>query len=463
MNPALPGLTKEKKDGMKHHIPYVVLFLLLSEIGLAFDSLPPLPNPLDIKLRITIPEEELNVTDTAEIALFGGFAWSPQKFNFGYPYGGQAIIPVRFQNKFLLFYGSYLADIDYEPFRYFSAYILLNVPYRQSFFSNSISLARKSRFATYFDNIAASNWSVVPTFFGEVNPKFTFRFSRFARYTHNYFHYLNLQNDFIIPTFVGNFDLAGSILTQSKIPFIGFASLADHIILYELNFFKPKVTWWFTDNDLSLGADFGTRIKKVIATLQFAWNDRQLMNFDTLYNDAGPFQVDEAIKYPVNLWSIKASVHFNRQEINLSLRADTNQINYVSPDSLFYPENSDKNSQFIGIGLQNTLGSFKNHLITEFNLGGLSLVPVFTISDNLTLSINDFAINLNPEIIGKRKFANQDLNPAFRLNSYFTYSHSFFKIRLGFANIFGSSLEVYPKYLDKNRKVFLEILTTKTL
>lgn len=448
---------------MMRGVLYLVLSFLISEIGLAFDSLPPLPNPYDIKLKITLPEEQLNVTDTAEIALIGGFAWSPPKLNFGYPAGGQAIIPVRFQNKFLLFYGNYLSDIDFEPFRYFSAYILLNVPVRKSFFSNSLSLERKSRFATYFDNIATSNWSVHPTFFGEVNPKLTFRFSRFARYAHNYFYYFNLQNDFIIPTFIGNFDLAGSILTQSKTSFTGFASLADHITLYELNFFKPKVTWWFNGHNLTLGADFGARIKKVLTTLELAWHDRQIMNFDTLYNDAGPFSVNETLKYPVNIWSIKTSVRINQQEFKLSLRTDTNQINYSSADSLLYPGNSEKSSKFIGIELQNTLGSFKNHLITEFNIGGLSLVPIFTISNNLALLFKNFVFNLNPEIMGKRKFANGDLKPVFRLNSYLTYSRSFYKLRLGFDNIFGSGFEVYPNYLDKNRKIFLEILVTKTL
>lgn len=448
---------------MKQYVFYIVLSLLIAEIGLSLDSLPPLPDPYDIKLKITIPEEELNVTDTAKISLFGGFAWSPSKFNFGYPGGGQAIIPIRFRNKFLLFYGNYLSDIDYEPFQYYSAFILSNIPVRKSFFSNSLSFERKSRFSAYFDNIATSNWSVHPTFFGELNPKFTFRFSRFARYTHNYFYYFNLQNDCIIPTFLGNFDLAGGVVTQSKTSFIGFASLFDHIILYELNFFKPKVTWWFTNNNLTMGADFGARIRKVLTTLQFAWNDRQIMNFDALYNDAGPFGVTEVLKYPVNIWSIKTSVRFNQQEINLSLRADTNQINYVSRDSLLYPENSKPSSKFIGIELQNTLGIFKNRLISEFNIGELSLVPIFTISNNLTLLVNDFDIDFNIEIIGKRKFANRDLKPNFRLNSYLTYSRSFYKLRLGFANILGSGLEVCPNYLDKNRKIFLEILVTKTL
>jgi hypothetical protein len=262
---------------------------------------------------------------------------------------------------------------------------------------------------------------------------------------------------------LGNIDLAGAILTQSKTSFTGFASLSDHVILYELNFFKPKITWWFTDHNLTLGADFGARIRKTLTTVQFAWNDRQIMNFDTLYNDAGPFRVNEVLKYPVNIWSIKTSVRINQQEINLSLRADTNQINYISADSLLYPANSQPSSKYIGIELQNTLGIFQNRLITEFNIGGLSLVPIFTISNNLALLFKNFVFNLNPEIIGKRKFANRDLKPAFRLNSNLTYSRSFYKLRLGFNNILGSGFEVYPNYLDKNRKIFLEILATKTL
>jgi hypothetical protein len=447
---------------MKQYYICILLFLLISEIGLPYDSLPPLPDPFDVKLKLTIPEEKLSVIDTAEISLLGGLAWSPHKLNFGYPTGGEATIPVRFQNKFLLFYGNYLSDLDYEIFHSFSARILSNIPIRTSFFLSSLSFERKSRFSAYFENVSISNWSAHSVFFGVLNPKFTFRFSRFFRSNHNYFYYFNLQNDCIIPTFLGNIDLAGGVLTQSNTSFIGFANLSDHIILNELNFLKPKITWWFADRNLMLGADFGTRIGKTLTIFQFTWNDKQITNLDTLYADAGPFGVNEALKYPTSNWSIKTSVRIDNQEINLSLRADTNQIHYVRPESLLYPENSRQRSKLVSIELKNSVGIFKNRLISEFDIGELSLVPVFRISNYLTLLVKNFVFNFKAELLGMRKFVNRDLEPNFRLNSDFTYCHSFFKLRLGCNNILGSGLEIYPDHLDNNRKIFLELLVTKT-
>jgi hypothetical protein len=291
---------------------------------------------------------------------------------------------------------------------------------------------------------------------GELNPQFGFRFARFFRHSSHQFLTFTLQNDYIIPTFLGNFDLAAALLTQSHTSFVWFANLSDHIVLNDLIFIKPKVTSWFSDRKLAVGIDFGIRIGKALSIFQFACNNKQLISFDSLYADAGPFRINQALRYPSETWLAKVSIQLGKQEVGLSFRSEENQIHYVQSESLFYPENSNQESKALSLELKNSVLLLNNRIGVKLNSGRLSLLPAFVISDYLTLHSQYLDFSLNNEILGKRHFGNQTIGADFRLSSDLTYHHSFFELTLGVKNILGSSWKVYPNYIDNHRKIFLE-------
>lgn len=439
----------------------MVLFLglglnLLLAINHNFDSLPPLPNPYDVELRLTIPEEKLIIVDTIELFISGGMAVAGQSTQFFYPLKGEIKIPWRKRDKFFLLGGNYLSDIDYGSFYNFKIFGFSYIPIRRAFFDNSLSVERKSRAKTFYDNIAFDHWSVHPVFLGELNPKFIARLSRFS--TLNYFYYFDCRNDYFMPTGLGNFSQGLRFLIQTNTSITGMADLSDYIILKEFILIKPKITWWFIDQLTSASVDFGARIRQSLITYQFVLNDKSILPFDTLYCDAGPFQVSSELTYPIRNWSMLASWRLKNQGFNLRLSEATNQIHYiVTPESLIMPENSGKKSKAIGIDIKNALGGFKNYLTIEFNLTNLSLTPSYKISDCLNFSLKRFQFILNSSLIGRRRFNNYELKPNFRLNTEFNYSYSFANFGIGFHNILGSVWEVYPFTQDTRRKLFLQV------
>lgn len=449
------------------------------------DSLPPLPNPYDLELKLTLPEEKLKLTDTAEFILLGGITHSSSDLNFGKPFNSKLVIPIRWRNKFLLLYGNYLIDTDYELYRLFATQISFYFPIRTAFFKNSLSLERKDRLLAYFERMIISHWSVHPFFFGELNPKFDFHFSRFSRYRSYLLYKLWGQNDYIIPTIIGNLGFTSAFLIQSKTYPIGLVGLFDHIILKELTFLKPKISYWFgakssnflrtTDSpNITFGVEFGTQIKKILTLFQFACNERQLFDFDSIYTDVGPLLVKQSLCYPISQLMIKISILTANHELSLCARFDKDQVHWVQSDSggrlLYYPANSGQKSAYFNWQLKNSISGFlsanfsgQNRLILELNPGGLSLVPVLTFSDCLTLIFKKFGFMLSGQLIGTRECGGCKLNPVFRLDTDLFYSHSFFQVKGGCRNVLKTDWEVYPNYKDKSRKIFVELSIYKTI
>jgi len=433
------------------------------------DSLPPLPNPYDLELKLTRPREKLKLADTAELSLLGGLVYSsPMRFALK----NKLVVPIRFRNKFLLLAGGYISDIDYEPYR--SLVALGNLwsalsSTRNAFFKNSLALERKDRLSAFFERIIFTHWSVHPFFFGELNPQLDFRFSRYFRYRHYPFYNLQGQNNYIIPTVIGNLGVAGAFLIQSNTTPIGSVRAFDHIILKEFVFLKPQIGYWFDDRILSFGVNSGARIKKTVVFFQFAYNEKQLLSFDSIYSDVGPLRVQGSLHYPIDQLSLKISILTNNQEIGLCARFDKNQIHFVPSDSagelLFYPENSGRKSAYFNLialnNLRIALSSLENRLMLELNPNELSLVPIWAFSDYLTVSVKQFGFTLQGELIGERKCAGHKLNPVFRLDCFVQNTlylrRSSIVLKIGFQNILGTVWEVYPDYKENHRKLLLEV------
>jgi hypothetical protein len=439
-----------------------VLFTILHQNILAQESLPPLPDPYDVRLKWTLPREQPYLKDTARISLQGGFYWSDNLSQPGYQMSAQASIPLSFRNKFFLLSGIYSSDIDYDKYRFYSGRIISIVPIRVSLLSNELSINRKSRVSTYCENIIASGSIISPIFLGELNPRFLVRYAQFYRHNHNDFFYFKVSNDYIIPTSIGSFDLAPTLFLQSHVSTKWLIGLSDNIILSDFIFLKPKIDWQPLDQTLSFGSDFGARIGEALNILNIIFNQPQYTNFDSLYADAGPFQINKSLLYPKNNWSTKASIRFRKHTLDLSLQSIDYRINYRQVDSLFYPENSLKRSLAIIFNLNNKFWLAENLFRLKFNTGQLSLVPDFLLFEQIIINRKPFSLALTAEVIGNRKCDNLTLGSKARFNTTVSYHHSFFDVKFEVNNILETSWEFYSNYVDNNRKLLLEITVLKT-
>ncbi len=423
------------------------------------DSLPPLPDLSDLTLKFPLPKESFTRADTSRFLVSGGL-FQPIK-SFDWFFNGAALIPLHWQNKFFSFYSNCRSDIDYEPFWFFSAAINSNLPIRHSLLTNHLSFECKKRANVNYENLSLLNWSIHPIALGELDLKFRFRVARFFLTEGYQFYNLSLQNDYLVPTRLGDFGLGGSFLIQKRTDPLLLFNLFHHIIPKKLITLKPYFGW-STDRNFTFGITLGSKVGKATGLLQFSYNDKQLISLDSIYRDAGPFKINETLHYPISQYRLSGLVRVNNQEFNFSLRFDTNQIHIVQSQSLLRSENSLKKSANLRIELKNSLPSLiKSWLIAEVNWGNLSLTPVWVISFHPSVFYKNFSWQLTGELVGKRKLADRELKPVFRTNGSFSYSISTFRLSLGCNNIFESNWEIYPNYFDKYRKIFLQLEAIK--
>ena len=441
----------------------ILVFIIHPPNLLAQESLPPLPDPYDVRLKWTLPQEQPYLKDTARISLQGGFHWSNHLSRPGYQMSVQTTVPLSFRNKFFLLSGSYSSDIDYDKYRFYSGRIISIIPIRVSLLSNELSINRKSRVSTFYENIVTSGSMISPIFLGELNPKFEFRGARLFRHNHHDFFSLKISNDYIVPTSIGSLDLASTLFLQSHVLTNWLIRISDNIILSDFIFLKPKIDWHFFEHTLSFGSDFGVRIGEVLNVFNIILNQPQYINFDSLYADAGPFQINKSLRYPKNNWSTKASIHFRKHKIDFSLQSFDYRINYRQADSLYYPDNSPKRSLAIIFNSNNEFWLAENQLGLKFNTGQLSLVPDFLLLEQITINLKPFAFDFTTEIMGNRKYDNLTLEPKARFNVAISYRQSFIGVTFRTNNILGTSWKFYPNYTGNYRKVSLEITVLKTL
>ncbi len=444
-------------------ISITIIYTIIPQNIFAQENLPPLPDPYDVRLKWTLPQEQPYVKDTVTISLQGGFHWSNQLSQLGYQMSAQTSIPLSFHNNYVLLSGCYSSDIDYEKYRFYSGRLISIIPIRVSLLSNELSINRKNRFSTHYENIIASGSIISPIFLGELNPQFLVRYAEFYRNKNYDFFSLTVSNDYIVPTSIGSFDLTANLFLQSHVSTNWSIGLSNNIILSDFIFVKPNIDWQSLDQTFSFGSEFGVRIGEVLNIFNFIVNQPQFINFDSLYDDAGPFQINNSLRYPKNNWSTKASVHFRKHKMDLSLQSIDFRINYHRVDSLFYPENNLKRSLAIIFNLNNKFWVIENNFDIQFNTGQLSLVPDFLLQEQIIMNLKPFRLVLAADIIGKRKCDNLTLEPKTRINTAVSYHHSFFDVKFGVNNILGTSWVFYPNYVDNNRKLLLEITILKTL
>ena len=434
----------------------IIALVILTNSGIALDSLPPLPEPFNVRLKWSLPQEKSQLTDTGKISLLFGLHQPGQNSDFGYLGAVQAGIPLFFQNNYFRFAGGFYSDIDYLRFHQYQGQIIVNLPVRESFLVGELAAFRKNRGSNYYQNVNASGSMISPIFYGELNPQFNFHYGQFLRQNRHHILALDLKQDYIFPTLVGDFDLGTHLFIQSKSSLVWSADLADNIVLDNSIFIKPKIAWYFIDNYPGFGIEFGARIGKTISIFQFNYNEPRLINLDSLYDDAGPFMLNDSLKYPKTVWSAKVSGKFENHQFGLKLRRFHDQIYYSQAESLFMPENYNRGSTVLELDIKNVFNLFENHFSFEFNPEGISLIPYISVLAQLTFKWKRFRAILISEIIGKRNYDSNELEPNAPFSAEIGYRYSFFEVKLGLRNIFESTLEIYPNYIDRHRKLYLE-------